>query len=331
MCDGSRWTAPTPARSACTRRRQTLARYNRESPESRPEPPAGRLPRQGPRHGPGVGSVGRRRGRRELGRGQRRVALSRRPWPCSASTSTFLSARRSATTATSIAVCSTRRVKAQYVEALVSEIRRAGRRRTPVDTIYFGGGTPSLLDAAEVAAHPRRVPRQLRTSPPTPRSRSKPTRRASPPAARRLPRRRRQPAELRRAVVPRRRARAARPAALARRAPAEAVALARAAGFDNVSLDLMMWLPGQTSAQWLESVDRADRASAPSTPRSTCSRSIRTRRCATRWRAAGWSLAPDDDAADMYLRGAGRARGGRLSSSTRSRTSPARAAERGTT
>ena len=30
--------------------------------------------------------------------------------------------------------------------------------------------------------------------------------------------------------------------------PAEAVALARAAGFDNVSLDLMLWLPGQTLA-----------------------------------------------------------------------------------
>ena len=28
--------------------------------------------------------------------------------------------------------------------------------------------------------------------------------------------------------------------------PAEAVVLARAAGFDNVSLDLMLWLPGQT-------------------------------------------------------------------------------------
>ena len=31
--------------------------------------------------------------------------------------------------------------------------------------------------------------------------------------------------------------------------------MARAAGFDNISLDLMMWLPQQTVAQWLESVD----------------------------------------------------------------------------
>ena len=35
----------------------------------------------------------------------------------------------------------------------------------------------------------------------------------------------------------------------------QAVALARAAGFDNLSLDLMMWLPGQTPAHWLESVE----------------------------------------------------------------------------
>lgn len=35
------------------------------------------------------------------------------------------------------------------------------------------------------------------------------------------------------------------------------MAEARAAGFDNVSLDLMMWLPGQEVTQWLESVDEA--------------------------------------------------------------------------
>ena len=29
----------------------------------------------------------------------------------------------------------------------------------------------------------------------------------------------------------------------------------RRAGFDDVSLDLMMWLPGQSVAEWLESID----------------------------------------------------------------------------
>src|SRR5262249_56438445 len=36
-----------------------------------------------------------------------------------------------------------------------------------------------------------------------------------------------------------------------------AVLEARAAGFDNVSLDLMMWLPGQSVDDWLVSVDAA--------------------------------------------------------------------------
>ena len=33
-----------------------------------------------------------------------------------------------------------------------------------------------------------------------------------------------------------------------------AVEMARAAGFDNISIDLMMWLPGQDVTQWLASV-----------------------------------------------------------------------------
>jgi len=80
------------------------------------------------------------------------------------------------------------------------------------------------------------------------------------------------------------------------------VARARAAGFDNLSLDLMMWLPGQSPQDWLASVDalielQPDHASLylleiyPNAPlRDEMAR-------------AGWSLAPDDDAADMYLGG----------------------------
>ena len=34
-----------------------------------------------------------------------------------------------------------------------------------------------------------------------------------------------------------------------------AFAEAREAGFDNISLDLMMWLPEQSIANWLESVE----------------------------------------------------------------------------
>src|SRR5688572_17425959 len=40
--------------------------------------------------------------------------------------------------------------KAQYVPALEWEIRDAGDGRA-ADTIFFGGGTPSLLEPAEIA------------------------------------------------------------------------------------------------------------------------------------------------------------------------------------
>src|SRR5215210_6451830 len=44
-------------------------------------------------------------------------------------------------------------VKARYVEALLLEIERAGATARPAlsaDTIYFGGGTPSLLEPEEI-------------------------------------------------------------------------------------------------------------------------------------------------------------------------------------
>ena len=41
-------------------------------------------------------------------------------------------------------------LKARYVDALVREIQQAGSAAS-ADTIYFGGGTPSLLEASEVA------------------------------------------------------------------------------------------------------------------------------------------------------------------------------------
>jgi oxygen-independent coproporphyrinogen-3 oxidase len=80
----------------------------------------------------------------------------------------------------------------------------------------------------------------------------------------------------------------------------EAVREAHEAGLDNVSLDLMMWLPQQTTADWRENVEalidvQPEHASLyllelyPNAPlKDDMAR-------------AGWSLAPDDDAAEMYL------------------------------
>src|SRR5579872_3214619 len=47
-------------------------------------------------------------------------------------------------------------LKARYVDALLTEIERAGRAGraggagTAADTIFFGGGTPSLLEPEEI-------------------------------------------------------------------------------------------------------------------------------------------------------------------------------------
>src|SRR5438105_5925357 len=44
-------------------------------------------------------------------------------------------------------------LKLRYVDALVGEIQRAGEAGAAgrADTIYFGGGTPSLLEPYEIA------------------------------------------------------------------------------------------------------------------------------------------------------------------------------------
>jgi oxygen-independent coproporphyrinogen-3 oxidase len=223
-------------------------------------------------------------------------------------------------------------LKTRYVEALISEIERAGapaampsrghgeprrgisvssRRgrgpaadedespRAAADTIYFGGGTPSLLEPEEIGriigacraafdvaddseitleANPESVD-QARLA----RFRGAGVNRLSfgvqslrEPELRRLSRLH---------TVDRAR---------------EAVAEARAAGFDNLSLDLMMWLPGQQVTEWLESVDAAIALDPehlslyllevyPNAP-------LRDEMARARW-----SQAPDEDAAAMYV------------------------------
>ena len=189
-------------------------------------------------------------------------------------------------------------LKSRYVVALAHEI--AGTRgKMRADTIYFGGGTPSLLEPGEigsiieaVGAHIDLEPDAeitLETNPETvdrarlERFRDSGVNRLS------FGVQSFQDDELRRLgrIHSAERARAA-------------VREARAAGFDNVSLDLMMWLPGQDVATWLANVDsliaaEPDHASLyllelyPNAPlKEDMAR-------------AGWSLAPDDDAAEMYL------------------------------
>jgi len=191
-------------------------------------------------------------------------------------------------------------LKTRYVSALLTEIRRAGDGAA-ADTIFFGGGTPSLLEPDEIAAVIDACRLGFNVA-----SDAEVTLEANPE------------------TVTQKRLEAYRMAGINRvsfgvqsfrddelvrlsrlhsaRRASDVVAEARHAGFDNVSLDLMMWLPEQSVASWLESVHRLadlkpDHASMyllelyPNAPlKEDMAR-------------AHWSLAPDDDAAEMYLQG----------------------------
>jgi oxygen-independent coproporphyrinogen-3 oxidase len=191
-------------------------------------------------------------------------------------------------------------LKDRYVAALLEEIRTKADG-SPADTIFFGGGTPSLLEPLEVRAIVDACRGAFTVS-----DDAEVTLEANPETvtSERL-------AGFRAAGVNRlsfgvqsfRDEELQRLSRLHSAARAgEAFHMARGAGFDNISMDLMMWLPQQSVSDWLASVEALatlgpEHASLyllevyPNAPlRDTMARSK-------------WSLAPDDDAAEMYLQG----------------------------
>jgi oxygen-independent coproporphyrinogen-3 oxidase len=207
-------------------------------------------------------------------------------------------------------------LKTRYVEALIAEIRaaavvgadpRVGPGRThgsaptrlAADTIFFGGGTPSLLEPDEVARIIAACGSAFSLA-----ADAEITLEANPETVTEA-----RLAAFRAAGINRvsfgvqsfreeelRRLSRLHSADRARAALAEA----RAAGFDNISLDLMMWLPEQRVSDWLESVDAAialgpDHLSLyllelyPNAPLKDAMARAR------------WSQGPDEDAAAMYL------------------------------
>jgi oxygen-independent coproporphyrinogen-3 oxidase len=189
-------------------------------------------------------------------------------------------------------------LKTRYVAALEKEILDAGDDRA-ADTIFFGGGTPSLLDPPEIArligacrsaydvAPDAEI--TLETNPETATLERLETFRAAGVNRISFGVQSFDDAEL---------ARLGRIHSAER--AAEAVRDARRAGFTNLSFDLMFWLPGQSLASWLQTIEQAialapDHLSLyllelyPNAPlKETMARQA-------------WSQAPDDEAADMYL------------------------------
>jgi oxygen-independent coproporphyrinogen-3 oxidase len=195
-------------------------------------------------------------------------------------------------------------VKRLYLDALVREIEEAPEAGAAIDTIFFGGGTPSLLAPSEVDRILRACRQAFDVRPDAEVTLEANPEGVSEPSL----------AGYRNAGVNRvsfgvqsfhdtelSRLGRLHSAARARAAVGEA----RAAGFDNVSLDLMLWLPGQRLEEWLASVDALvdvgpEHASLylleiyPNAPlRDAMAR-------------GGWSVAPDEDAAEMYLQGLAR-------------------------
>ncbi len=145
----------------------------------------------------------------------------------------------------------------RYVRALETDIRRAhGMQHGPVDTVFFGGGTPTAIPAADQARLLRAV---LETLPVTPDAEISTEANPGTMDTAHLD-------VLRRAGFNRisfgvQSFDAGLLKTLDRiHGPEEArraVHAARAAGFDNVSIDLMFALPRQTLAQWRDTLAQA--------------------------------------------------------------------------
>lgn len=190
-------------------------------------------------------------------------------------------------------------LKHRYVAALGDEIRRAPGGAA--DTIFFGGGTPSLLEPGEIAgliaacrdAFDMAADSEitLETNPET-------------ATAERL-------AAFRDAGVNRvsfgvqsfddtelKRLGRIHSAAKAM----EAISAAQSLGFSSVSFDLMLWLPAQSRETWRRTVDQAIQL-APDHLSLYLLELYPNAPLKEDMARAGWSLAPDDDAAEMYLEG----------------------------
>jgi oxygen-independent coproporphyrinogen-3 oxidase len=206
-------------------------------------------------------------------------------------------------------------VKPRYVSALDREVREAGDGR-PVDTIFFGGGTPSLLDPADIARVISTCRRAYEVSPS-----AEITLETNPETATRDRLAGFLDAGVNRFSFGAQSFDDAQLQRLGRIHDAGRIAAsveaARLAGCTNLSLDLMFWLPGQSRESWLASVAQAAALEPehlslyllelyPNAPlKDAMARAMSPESVArmTGPEAAAWAQASDDDAAEMYLMG----------------------------
>ncbi len=189
-------------------------------------------------------------------------------------------------------------LKRRYVAALRKEIARAGDG-SPVDSVFLGGGTPSLLEATEVASLIGACRDAFGMAADT-----EVTIEMNPESVSEA-----YVADLLASGVTRisvgvqsfddrelLRLSRTHDGAGAR----EAVADIRRAGCDNLSLDLMLWLPGQTPDDASSSIDAAI-ALAPDHLSLYLLELYPDAPIREEMLRANWSLAPDEDAAAMYI------------------------------
>jgi oxygen-independent coproporphyrinogen-3 oxidase len=195
-------------------------------------------------------------------------------------------------------------LKTKYVAALLGEIRAAadGAHRSAIhsDTLYLGGGTPSLLDPVEINAIIRTSRELLGLA-----DDAEVTLEANPESVDEERLRAFRQAGVNRVSFGVQSFRSDELARLGRLHSAaramEAIDEARTAGLGNISLDLMMWLPGQTVDQWLESVERAAllQPSHVSLYMLEVYPHLPLKQEMVR---SGWSQSSDESAAEMYER-----------------------------
>lgn len=194
-------------------------------------------------------------------------------------------------------------MQASYADTVIAEIQLArrvlGDRALPVETVFFGGGTPTLLPPTELGRILRSLKDTFGLSP-----RAEVTTEANPETvdADSL-------AELRhqgftrisfgmQSAVPHVLATLDRVHAPGR--PQQCVQWARQAGFEHVSLDLIYGTPGESHADWQSSIDAALAAQPDHISAYALIVEEGTRLAAQI--ARGELVAPDDDdLADKYL------------------------------